>query len=148
MNKNNEKDYENLKEIVDLCKEELEKNDENTTAILDIADLRSLNNILSEYKRLKQENEELKGRKQNIEPVLIGNKMYFIDKGLYEDLLNDIKNNYIPVQKVKEKIEEYKNMCISNAKGYGNYFKDNYDEFVFRRMKQLEKELLESEEEK
>lgn len=71
-----------------------------------IWDLKYIETLLSEYKRLKQENEELKGRKQNIEPVLIGNKMYFIDKGLYEDLLNDIKNNYIPVQKVKDKIEE------------------------------------------
>lgn len=64
------------------------------------------NNLLVENQKLKQENEELREKKKNIEPVLIGNKMYFIDESLYEDLLNDIKNNYIPVQKVKEKIEE------------------------------------------
>lgn len=52
----------------------------------------------------------------------------------------------IEIQKVKDKIEKYKNMCISNVKGYENYFKDNYNELVFRRMEQLEKELLESEE--
>ena len=33
-------------------------------------------------------------------------------------------------------------MCISNVKGYENYFKDNYNELVFRRMELLEKELL------
>lgn len=45
-------------------------------------------------------------------------------------------------------IDKYWNseLCISNVKGYENYFKDNYNELVFRRMEQLEKELLESEE--
>lgn len=45
---------------------------------------------------------------KNIEPVLINNKMYFIDKNLYEDLLKDVKINYIQKSKVEEKIEEYK----------------------------------------
>lgn len=51
----------------------------------------------------------------------------------------------IPIQKVKDKIEKHKNMCISNVNSYENYFKDNYNELVFRRMEQLEKELLEKE---
>lgn len=74
-------------------------------------DLKCIETLLSEYKRLQKENEELKEKrkKKNIEPVLIGNKMYFIDESLYEDLLNDIKNNYIPVQKIKDKIEELEN---------------------------------------
>lgn len=33
-------------------------------------------------------------------------------------------------------------MCISNVKDYENYFKDNYNELVFRRMELLGKELL------
>ena len=49
-------------------------------------------------------------KEKNIEPVLINNKMYFIDKSLYENLLYDIKSNYIPIQKVKDKIEAYKNI--------------------------------------
>jgi predicted RNase H-like HicB family nuclease len=36
----------NLKEIIDLSKEEIENNDENTTAILDITDLKSLAIVL------------------------------------------------------------------------------------------------------
>lgn len=40
------------------------------------------------------------------------------------------------------KIEKDKKMCISNVEGYENYFKDNYDELVYRRIDQLEKELL------
>ena len=47
---------------------------------------------------------EAKEKSRNIESVLINNKMYFIDKNLYEDLLNDIKSNYIPTQKIKDKI--------------------------------------------
>lgn len=41
-----EQDYKNLKEIVNLSIEEIENNDDNVTAILDITDLRSLKNIL------------------------------------------------------------------------------------------------------
>lgn len=78
--------------------------------------------ILNLINKLQKENEELtisnkeidkecsrleaKEKSRNIEPVLINNKMYFIDKNLYEDLLNDIKSNYIPTQKIKDKIEE------------------------------------------
>lgn len=47
-----------------------------------------------------------KEKKKNIEPVLVGNKMYFIDGSLYEDLLNDIKSNYIPKQKLRDKMKE------------------------------------------
>ena len=80
----------------------------------------AIERILLDYKRLRKENEELtisnkeidkecsrleaKEKSRNIEPVLINNKMYFIDKNLYEDLLNDIKSNYIPTQKIKDKI--------------------------------------------
>lgn len=107
--------------------------------------------ILSEYKRVLKENEELRIVKSAIQTLQINSiedekyivisKSSFLD-GSYKHLIDE----YIPKQKVKEKIEKYKNMCISNAKGYENYFKDNYDELVFRKMEQLEKELLESEE--
>ena len=53
-----EEDIKNLKEIVDLCEEEIKNNDENTTAILDITDLKSLKNILNELERLQNENQE------------------------------------------------------------------------------------------
>ncbi len=57
-----------------------------------------------------------------------------------------LTQDYVPKQEIKDKIEKHKNMCISNVNGCENYFKDNYNELVFRRMEQLEKELLESEE--
>lgn len=92
------------------------------------------NELIIENAKLKEENEYYK-------LLLDTNKNFTIDKK------NRIyKWNVIEIQKVKDKIEKYKNMCISNVKGYENYFKDNYNELVFRRMEQLEKELLESEE--
>ena len=50
-----EEDIKNLEEIIDLSKEEIEAKDENTTAILNIIDLISLKNLLSEYRRLQEE---------------------------------------------------------------------------------------------
>lgn len=118
--------------------------------------------ILNLLKQLQKENEELKIKNNAIkrESEAYAENMIRLDnelnlekeKSKYEwirrnclpqELVNKL---YIPIQKVKDKIEKYKNMCISNAKGYENYFKDNYDELVFRRMEQLEKELLEKEE--
>ena len=94
--------------------------------------------LVENIEKLQKENEELRA-KWNKDTHILQNEL---------DLTNADKiNNYIPVQKVKDKIEEYKDMCISNANGYKNYFKDNYNELVFRRMEQLEKELLEESEE-
>lgn len=85
------KDYENLEEIIDLCKEELKNNNQDTTAVLDIIDLKSLNNILLDYKRLLNENEELKKYKR-----------------YYDCTKLVVDNNYIHKQKIKDKIEELK----------------------------------------
>ena len=57
-----EKDIKNIEEIIELSKEEIEAKDENITAILDIEDLISLKHILSDYKRVLKENEELKSK--------------------------------------------------------------------------------------
>lgn len=60
-----------------------------------------IEHILSDYKRVLKENEEL-----NL-------KYYMLYTGKIENLKAQevkIKNQVIPVQKVKEKIEEYKNM--------------------------------------
>lgn len=97
--------------------------------------------IKKEIEHYKECIEKLQKENEYYKLLLDTNKNFTIDKknGNY-------KWNVIEIQKVKDKIEKYKNMCISNVKGYENYFKDNYNELVFRRMEQLEKELLESEE--
>lgn len=100
----------------------------------DIKALSESINILSDYKRLQEENEELrisnkeidkecnrleaKEKSRNIEPVLINNKLYFIDESLYEDLLNDIKSNYIQTQTIKDKREKL------NSKSYAEELED------------------------
>ena len=115
---------------------------------------------LNLIEKLQKENEELKIKNNAIKREseayaeymirLDIEKQDYFEKYRYnlqqnESLTKEF-SNVIPIQKLKDKIEKYKNMCISNVKGYENYFKDNYNELVFRRMEQLKKELLESEE--
>ena len=57
-------------------------------------DLENLEHILSDYKRVLKENEELKNDYENLSNSVVVKNHY-------------IKNS-IPVQKVKDKIEEYK----------------------------------------
>lgn len=116
----------------------------NETFINNIKERNALHNVLSDYKRILKENEKLKEKNKILEELLQGN-LYKSYK-YYKELAGSYQGNCIPAQKVKDKIEKYKNMCISNVKGYENYSKDNYNKLVFRRMEQLEKELLESEE--
>lgn len=123
-----EEDIKNAEHFIKSIKTDKEYKEENgwhgyyNKEIVELA--RILEHILSDYKRVLKENEELtisnkeidkecnrleaKEKSRNIEPVVINNKMYFIDKNLYEDLLNDIKSNYIPIQKIKDKIEALK----------------------------------------
>lgn len=49
-------DIKNLEEIINLCKEEINNNDKNITATLDLEDLKSLMNLLTGYKQLEEEN--------------------------------------------------------------------------------------------
>lgn len=67
-------------------------------------DIEIMQHILSDYKRVLKENEEL-----NL-------KYYMLYTGKIENLKAQevkIKSQVIPVQKVKDKIEEYKKMLLS-----------------------------------
>ena len=59
----------------------------------------ALEHILSDYKRVLKENEELKKSKITYEKV----------RDIQEKNKNIVDKNYIPVQKVKDKIEELQN---------------------------------------
>lgn len=112
-----EEDIKNIEEIIELSKEEIDAKDENVTAILDIEDLISLEHILSDYKRVLKENEELKRKNKTLEELLQGN-LYELYK-YYKELADTYQGNCIPVQKVKDKIEELdkkvKNyQCVEN----------------------------------
>lgn len=97
-----EEDIKNLEEIINLCKEEINNNDKNITAILDLEDLKSLENLLTRYKQLEEENKRIKS---------------FDIYKLVEDWET---GQLIPVSKVKEKIEELKGTeeLLSDEQGY------------------------------
>lgn len=127
MDKEEKKAIEELKEFIKgpceickFCKGAYKLNRKNIVQLLNLIE------------KLQKENKELH---KEIE------RMKSLD--IYK-LVEDWKTGQlILIQKAKDKIEKYKNMCISNVKGYENYFKDDYNEFVFRRLEQLEKELIE-----
>lgn len=48
-------EFKNLEEIIELCKEELENNDENVHATLDLEDLKELQKLINKYKELEKE---------------------------------------------------------------------------------------------
>lgn len=85
-----EQDIKNLQEIINLCNEELDNEDENVTAVLDLVDLKSLRNLIKAYKELEEENR------------------IFALEGSRVSLKIHIDKNYIPVSLVEEKIEELK----------------------------------------
>lgn len=72
--------------------------------------LAAIDVLMKEYNELKQlkysdlqkEDEE----KRNITPILIDDKMYFIEEELYRDLSKDIRKNYVSVLKIRDKIKE------------------------------------------
>lgn len=65
-----EEDIKNLSEIIELCEAEINNNDENITAILDLEDLKSLKNLLTRYKQLEEENVELRIENSAMDTVL------------------------------------------------------------------------------
>lgn len=83
-----EKDIKNLQEIINLCNEELDNEDENVTAVLDLVDLKSLRNLINRNKELEEENR------------------IFALEGSRVRLKIHIDKNYIQVSLVEEKIEE------------------------------------------
>ena len=91
-------DIKNLEEIINLCKEEINNNDKNITATLDLEDLKSLENLLTRYKQLEEENEQLDAIK--------------------DEAIRRYNFESIPKSKVKEKIEEYEKTYIDDPEGF------------------------------
>lgn len=94
----------------------------------------AIEHILSDYKRVLKENEKLKKSKITYEKV----------RDIQEKNKNIVNNNYIPKKKIKDKIEEIKE--IADELYYNNY-KGNLDDgkFAQKMAKKLEKVLKESE---
>lgn len=81
-------DLKNLSEIIELCQDELNKNDENTTAILDLQDLKSLKNIINDYKRqveINQEHQKVNGElRQKIKELEAADLTTIYLNGVYD----------------------------------------------------------------
>lgn len=91
--------------------------------------------------KLQKENTELKEKRKNREPVLINERMYFIDNEIYNDLLEDIKSNYISVQKIKDiidridyDIKKTKEIISKNRNIFASYRKNDYQIVRLRAM--------------
>ena len=101
----------------------------------------SFDNILSEYKKLLKENEELKIIKSAIQTLQINSleeekyivisKGSFLD-GSYKHLLDD----YIPIQKVKDKIEEL-NKAYEDSKDENGESEYYYPDYTIRVLEEL-----------
>ena len=138
-----EEDIKNLSEIIELCEEEINNNDENVSAILDLTDLKSLRNLIKEYKNLKEieenhrkENGELREQVKELEEDLTS--VYL--KGIYDE-----RDKRIAL--VKEKIEELDRKITYIESQYtngGQNCNSNYLSALYQ--KQVLQELLESEE--
>lgn len=96
------KAIENLSEIVNLSKEELQKENENITAILDYEDLKSLDTVLSLIKE-QQEREEL--IKEYVHQEIVHYTETIED---YED--DDKKENKHYIEELKEDREHWKDI--------------------------------------
>ena len=123
-----EEDIKNIEEIIELSKEEIDAKAEDIIAILDIEDLISLEHILSNYKKILKENEELKNQEETARKV--------------NELLVERYSTSIPVQIVKDKIEELKAQ-------YKTALEENSTEaFILKCQITILKELIEEREEK
>lgn len=116
-------DIKNLEEIINLCKEEINNNDKNITATLDLEDLKSLENLLTRYKQLEEENKELLEVKisasahNRIMELEEENKQL---EAIKDEAIRRYNFESIPVSKVEEKIEELKGTeeLLSDEQGY------------------------------
>ena len=127
-----EEDIKNLSEIIELCEEEINNNDENVSAILDLTDLKSLRNLIKEYKNLKEieenhrkENGELREQVKELEEDLTS--VYL--KGIYDE-----RDKWIAL--VEEKIEEI-NKAYEDSKDENGESQYYYPDYTIRVLEEL-----------
>ena len=81
---------------------------------------KALEHILSDYKRVLKENENLKSKNKTLEELLQGN-LYELYK-YYKELANAYQGNCIPVQKVKDILNEINKEYIKQEEIFNKYF--------------------------
>lgn len=71
---------------------------------------KAVSKLLSDYKRALKENERLQKENEELGKFITEGIEIKTNSPYKDDSLEFLRNNFIPVQKVKDKIEEYKNM--------------------------------------
>lgn len=118
-------EFKNLKEIIELSEEEINNNDKNVSAILDLIDLKELRNLIARNKDLE---------KNYINPNKA--RISYFDKGKGTKVVIE---GFIPKSKVKEKIDSK----FKEAKGLYERGVQPQAQFTMKLLRDLEKELLE-----
>lgn len=129
------KEIQSIKNIVDNYLKEKARADKLEKEYS--AMLTELDENECDYKRVLKENEELKSKNKTLEELLQGN-LYELYK-YYKELAGTYQGNCIPVQEVKDKIEELK----QEKKKYGNCLIEMYEDELVNRDIKILRELLE-----
>lgn len=109
-----EEDIKNAEHFIKSIKIDKEYKEENgwhgyyNKEIVELA--RMLEHILSDYKRVLKENERLQKENEELGKFITEGIEIKTNSPYKDDSLEFLRNNFIPVQKVKDKIEEYKNI--------------------------------------
>lgn len=83
-----EEEIQDIIEILELAKEEINNNDENVTAILDLQDLKALQRLYELYQQEKEKN-----------------KRYINGDVFTKNQAKNVIENYIPKDKIRELVE-------------------------------------------
>ena len=104
--------------------------------------INAIEHILSDYKRVLKENEELKRKNKTLEELLQGN-LYELYK-YYKELAGTYQGNCISKEKIKNKIEYLKDYIEENSDEQGYWGNINSD-IIYGKIEILEESLEESE---
>ena len=94
-----EEEIKDIIEILELAKEEIENNNENITATLDLQDLKSLKNLYDLYNKEKEKNEKLKEENKELRKP-----KYIID--CKTNKVTKLTNDFVSKDKIREIIGE------------------------------------------
>ena len=137
-------ELKDIKEILELAKEELESDNENTTAILDLQDLKSLRTLYDLYEKNIKENTDLKSlylriakHQKEIGHTELANYMLAQIQAIPTFTTWEDYTTWVSKDKIREKIKYYEELLKTNPK----------DEEILRHIIQALNEILEESEE-
>ena len=123
-------EIEKLKEIIDLSKEEIENNDENTTAILDITDLKSLAIVLKALEQKDKEIQELK-EKWKKDTHTLQNQLDVANADIVEkDKIIDLMARFIDTELSSEHLSKVLKIEVKPLETYREDIKQYFKEKV------------------